>query len=203
MKAYPSISPEINYNETIYAFDKLDGSNVRVEWSSKRGFYKYGSRKRLISPSENFFGLAYKLVPEKYASLEEIAKSKKWRQAVFFFEMFGPNSFAGNHSENDDIDIVLIDAAVDNRGILPPKEFLKTFQYVPHADMLYHGKANKTFQDEVRNGALVGMTFEGVVCKGRIIKPGLPLMFKVKNQAWRDKLKNKFKDDPSKIQELM
>jgi len=36
------------------------------------------------------------------------------------------------------------------------------------------------------------MTFEGVVCKGqKYIYPGTPLMFKVKNKAWIEKLKIK------------
>ncbi len=33
------------------------------------------------------------------------------------------------------------------------------------------------------------MTFEGVVCKGKNVSPGLPLMFKVKNHAWYAKVR--------------
>jgi hypothetical protein len=43
MKTYPSISRDI-VGQPIYAFDKLDGSNIRAEWSKKNGFHKFGSR---------------------------------------------------------------------------------------------------------------------------------------------------------------
>ena len=33
------------------------------------------------------------------------------------------------------------------------------------------------------------MTFEGVVCKGKYISPGLPLMFKIKNIEWIKKVR--------------
>jgi hypothetical protein len=36
MKAYRSIDKRIIPNIFIYAFDKLDGSNIRVEWSRKK-----------------------------------------------------------------------------------------------------------------------------------------------------------------------
>jgi hypothetical protein len=40
MKEYPSIDREIRFGEPIYAFDKLDGSNIRAEWNKKRKFWK-------------------------------------------------------------------------------------------------------------------------------------------------------------------
>lgn len=45
MITYPSLDYYFDYPEIyIYAFDKLDGSNIRFEWSRKRGFYKFGTR---------------------------------------------------------------------------------------------------------------------------------------------------------------
>lgn len=37
MKQYPSITTKFSKAKTI-AFDKLDGSNIRAEWSDKKGF---------------------------------------------------------------------------------------------------------------------------------------------------------------------
>ena len=51
MKQYPSISGKL-VNTKIYAFDKLDGSNIRGTWSKKRGFYKFGTRTQMLD--ENY-----------------------------------------------------------------------------------------------------------------------------------------------------
>jgi len=40
MLEYPTIKKEV-INIPIYAFDKIDGSNIRVEWGPKNGFYKF------------------------------------------------------------------------------------------------------------------------------------------------------------------
>jgi hypothetical protein len=44
MKEYPSIDRKPRYGVPVYMFEKIDGSNIRVEWSKKKSFYKYGSR---------------------------------------------------------------------------------------------------------------------------------------------------------------
>ena len=50
MKQYETIPYYGDYlGPDIIAFDKIDGSNLRFEWSRKRGFYKFGTRK-MISP---------------------------------------------------------------------------------------------------------------------------------------------------------
>ena len=38
------------------AFDKLDGQNVRFEWTKKRGWFKFGMRRRLFDESDVEFG---------------------------------------------------------------------------------------------------------------------------------------------------
>ena len=50
MKHYPKIE---YYNKGLYGrdiigFDKLDGSNIRCEWSRKRGWYKFGTKSMKI-----------------------------------------------------------------------------------------------------------------------------------------------------------
>ena len=43
MKGYPSIPREVQHSLNVYAFDKLDGSQIRAEWTQKNGFFKFGS----------------------------------------------------------------------------------------------------------------------------------------------------------------
>lgn len=46
MKQYPHIEyANKNLGDKIWAFNKYDGSNIRLEWSQKRGFYKFGTKK--------------------------------------------------------------------------------------------------------------------------------------------------------------
>ena len=58
-----------NLGTEIIAFDKLDGSNLRFEYSKKRGFYKAGTRKMMIDSSHETFGFAVNLFLEKYLPL--------------------------------------------------------------------------------------------------------------------------------------
>jgi hypothetical protein len=47
------------------------------------------------------------------------------------------------------------------------------------------------------------MTFEGVVCKGaNDKKTKMPIMFKIKSQAWLDKLKEHCKEDEALFNKL-
>ncbi|KKN67684.1 hypothetical protein LCGC14_0459430 [marine sediment metagenome] len=189
MKTYPIISGDIVTSQPIYAFDKLDGSNIRAEWSAKKGFYKFGTRKRLLDRNEPILGPAVDLVLEKYADdLAKVFKKQRQRKAICFFEFHGPNSFAGYHDKDDEHIVTLFDANFQ-KGILEPKEFLKLFGHLDTPAMLFHGKVGPAFIKEVNAGELEGMTYEGVVCKGKNISPGLPLMFKIKNHSWYAKLK--------------
>lgn len=56
MKEYPSIPaaadllarPDAYLGQPFVAFDKLDGSNIRAEWDRKKGWLRFGSRRRLL-----------------------------------------------------------------------------------------------------------------------------------------------------------
>jgi hypothetical protein len=192
MIEYPVIQRGIRRSEQIYAFDKIDGSNVRAEWSKKRGFYKFGTRKRLMDETDPKFGKAKALILEKYAEdLESIFIKERQQKAVAFFEFHGPNSFAGYHNEDDDHTVTLFDVAYQH-GILEPKDFIKKFGKLDVPPVLWVGNANSVLIDLVKTGQLEGMTFEGVVCKGKYISPGYPLMFKIKNEEWIQKLKENY-----------
>jgi hypothetical protein len=203
MKEYPSIQGEI-VRQPVYAFDKLDGSNVRAEWSKKRGFYKFGKRHGLVDETDPLLGEAKGLIQERYSdALDKIFAKNRWQNAVCFFEFFGPNSFAGLHAEEPH-EVVLFDVGAEKKGILDPRDFLKMFSdQVKTAALLYHGNPNSILEDAVRSGQLEGMTFEGVVCKGKFVSPGRPLMFKIKSKAWIEKVKARYAGQPAKLAELL
>ena len=202
MKQYPSIDGNIQ-NKTIYAFDKLDGSNVRAEWSKKRGFYKFGTRKRLFDESDSIFGKAKNLIMANEEEVTKICKKERWQNIICFFEFYGPNSFAGLHEPKDEHQVTLFDVSVHKKGFLEPKVFLDIFDLLNIPSMLYHGKANQDFQQEVKEGILNNMTFEGVVCKGKYISPGMPLMFKIKNKHWVSEVKERHKDNKKLLKEML
>ena len=196
MKKYPSIT-NVLYKHNAYVFNKLDGCNVRAEWSPKRGFYKFGSRRRLVGRDDEIFGRVYDLIPSKYEELEKIAKKNRWKKAVFFFELYGPSSFAGQHHPDEELTVTLIDVAVDNKGILLPKTFLKIFQdKVEIPDLLYQGKIDGALVHKIRSGNLEGMSLEGVVCKANQYEsPGLPFMWKIKTNEWLEMVRELCGDD--------
>lgn len=190
MKAYPSIQREYMKDTPIYAFDKLDGSNIRVEWSAKRGFYKFGTKTQLIDKTSPRFGEAVDLFINKYErDLVKIFEKQRWQNVVCFCELYGENSFAGSHKADEPRDIILFDVSI-NDAILDPRDFLNCFEEVHIPKLLYRGKANEDFIKSVHFSELEGMTFEGVVCKGPWNKKrNMPWMFKVKSNAWIEKLK--------------
>lgn len=201
MKTYPKINGTIS-NIEIYAFDKLDGSNIRAEWSKKRGFYKFGTRKTMFDERNPQFGEAKLLIIKKYeADIAKAMKKAGYDRGVFFFEFFGPNSAFGYHADEEH-DVVLFDANINKIGMLPPKEFLKLFGHLDIAPLLYKGKPNENFLEEVKGGKLSGMTFEGVVCKAAHPNKRGVLMFKVKSLAWYTELRAKCGKDEKLFEEL-
>lgn len=194
MKSYPSIPHKLNQEVDIVAFDKLDGSNIRAEWSPKRGFYKFGTRKRIIDASDTHLGKAVTLIQEQYADdLPKIFMRQRWHQnVVCFFEFYGEHSFAGQHRRKDDHKVTLFDVSVYKQGFLSPNDFIKLFKDLEIPEILYRGKANKSFIESVRKSTLEGMSLEGVVCKApnpSKKKTGKPVMFKIKSEAWLEKLR--------------
>lgn len=190
MKQYPTIAGDVRPDVDIYMFDKLDGSNIRAEWSPKRGFYKFGSRKQLIDEN-HFLGESISLIKRDHEKvLGEIFKKERFEKATCYFEFHGPKSFAGDHAKDEPHVCTLLDVEVYKKGFMAPKDFLKAFQgQVPIPAMLYHGKANQEIVAQIRNGTFPGMTFEGVVCKAAAYKQWtLPVMFKIKNIKWLDKV---------------
>ncbi len=106
MKQYLEIQgPSKAPRENCIAFYKYDGSNVRAEWTRKRGWSKFGSRKVLIDETHPL-GDAINIFLQTYGDdLEKIFKNHKLfrncQNVTVFGEYFGENSFAGWHDPND------------------------------------------------------------------------------------------------------
>lgn len=192
MKSYPSIPRGIPLEFEAHVFDKIDGSNLRFEWSKKRGWHKFGTRKRLFDETDPVFGQVIPAFMESLADpVAEVAIKQRWDRLIIFCEGAGEHSFAGHHVPDDPMRVYLIDAAPYKKGILPPKEYLKLFGHID-AQAAYLGRHrwNAGFVNSVRNGELDGVSFEGVVGKALIKKK--IVMAKAKTQAWIDRVMNRF-----------
>ncbi len=202
MKSYPSIGTQFVRTKVV-AFDKLDGSNIRAEWSKKKGFYKFGSRNLLIDDKHPMLGESIGLIAEKYQEqLSSIFSAKKWERAVAFFEYYGENSFAGSH-EDEEHEVTLIDVNVYKRGIIEPLHFIELFEDVGIPKVLHKGVLIEDLVTSVKSGTLDGMTFEGVVCKYQNQKKNKVSMFKIKNRNWIDSLKKKCNGNDALFRRLL
>jgi hypothetical protein len=206
MKEYPSIPRIPHYGVPVYAFDKLDGSNIRAEWRRKKGqFYKYGSRTQLMDGGHPFLGDAIGIIQEKYEEgMCHVFEKNRWHEATAFFEFWGQHSFAGWHVLDEPHDVTLIDVKPFKHGILNPDEFLDLFGHLGTARFIFRGNMNAEVEEEIRSSRMLGITFEGVVCKMKVQgKQQNPEMFKVKTRAWLAKLKEKCGDDQAMFNRLV
>lgn len=193
MKEYPSIEARVNKEAECYVFDKLDGSNIRAEWTRKtKSFVKFGSRNRLLGDDQGKIAGAAQIISDKFLKdLNEVFIDERYERAIAFFEFYGPNSFAGNHpDEVSQMTATLFDIAPYKKGIIAPNEFMKLYGHVDVPKVLHRGRVGEELIQMVKSSKLPGMTFEGVVCKGPYDRRlGGPIMFKVKSFAWLNKLK--------------
>lgn len=184
MKSYPSIDgPSKAPKDSGIAFYKYDGSNLRFEWTKKRGWHKYGTRKRLFDETDPDFGAAIKLFKETHAPDLEAIFKKEYRdsqEVTVFCEYFGDLSFAGQHKPEDTTKrLVLIDVEIFKYGFVSPRDFVNIFckQLGDRAaQVIYEGNLNEQFIKDVREGKYP--LWEGVVFKGGS-----------KHKLWRTKIK--------------
>lgn len=205
MKAYPSIGFHFDPALRYHVFDKIDGSNLRAEWSPKRGFYKFGTRTRLLGSDQPTLWPAQEKFLERYGdALAERLLAARCPSAVAFFEYAGPSSFAGSHSDPvEAMTVTLFDIAVHQKGLLPPEQFLALSEGLPTPRLLHQGRITPEFIEAVQAGQMPGLTFEGVVGKGPFSQPaGGPLQFKLKTRAWLSRLKDKCAGDDALFERL-
>jgi len=204
LKSYPSITKDIDKDSYIYIHPKYDGSNIRAEYNSKQKFYKFGTKTQLIDEQSKPFGVAISLIKQKYEEdLVAVFEQYKIKQAVCFFELFGPSSFAGNHDFQENLDVKLIDVNLQNEGLIPISKFMKYFGHLDVPDILYEGHLTDEIIENIRNSSFKGISFEGVICKGAINnKTKMPIMFKIKTKAWLSKLFSYCKEDKSLFNQL-
>lgn len=205
MLAYPSIPKKIPVDllgRLFYVFGKLDGSQIRADWSVKRGFYKFGTRKAMIGSEAHIFLEAEGLIRRHESAIGAILRSRKWARATLFFEFHGPSSFAGEHLAEPHT-VTLFDVA-GPKGIVHPGDFIRTFPLaMPTAPLLHYGLVDEEFFATVRAGTLAGMPPEGVVCKGPPTTSGHPEMFKVKTDAWIARVQAKYGHRPDLLLDKM
>jgi hypothetical protein len=190
MLQYPEIagSAKAPLGKPCIAFYKYDGSNLRFEWSPKRGWYKFGTRTQLIDEKTPIYGSA---IPQFLSEMGDEIETRcrdierGLQRIVAFCEYFGPQSFAGKHVPGDQMESRLIDVSLYKRGFMAPRQFMNAFgDWSFAAKVIYQGNLNKQFIDDVRAG--VYPVWEGVVAKGD------GWMVKIKTQAYLQKLKEVF-----------
>jgi len=188
MKSYPRIQyfNQGIFNEDIYAFDKLDGSNIRAEWNPKRGWYKFGTRNIMIDERDLQFGEAITLFLNKYGdSLPKVFRTNKSYKRIesflVFAEYFGDESFAGRHIDSDPKDIILFDVDQYKHGFVTPKNFIEDFGHLHIPDIIYKGKYTMDFVQDIRNNKY--KLKEGVIVKG------ISKTKKQKDEIWMVKVK--------------
>jgi len=199
MIEYPSIMPSSKApHDSCIAFEKFDGSNIRVKYTNKKGFCLFGSRTQMFDKGHPFLGEAVNIFYQFYENplvnlIEEHFRHE--REVIAFLEFFGPNSFAGFHEKDDPKTLMLFDLMVGhkNRKFLLPQEFIKLCSptmAIPR--VIYEGNLNAQLIQDVRDGKYD--VVEGVVCKGTQrtgAHRGNVWMAKIKTQSYLDKLFNK------------
>jgi hypothetical protein len=190
MKQYPEIpgSTHAPLGVPCIAFEKYDGSNLRWEWSRKRGWHKFGTRTQLFDRTDPLYGQA---IPIFLGTMgDEIARrsndiERGVQRVICFTEFFGPGSFAGKHVQDEPKELRLIDMNLYKRGLMDPRLFARSFGDLPWcARVVYQGNLNRPLIEDVRKG--VYPVWEGVVAKGD------GFMVKIKTLAYLARLKEVF-----------
>lgn len=207
MIEYPTILPSSKGpKQHCIAFDKLDGSNVRVKYTHKKGFDLFGSRTQLFDKSHPFLGEAVDIFYRDYENPLVYLIEKNWpneREVIAFLEFFGTKSFAGWHDKDDPKQLVLFDLMIGhkNRKFLLPQEFIKlTSKFnIKTPRIIYEGNFSDQLIKDVRESKYD--VFGGVICKGTQrtgAARGGVWMAKIKTQKYFDLLKGKFGEEEAK-----
>jgi len=210
MIEYPHVMPSSRApRESCIAFLKLDGSNIRVKYTNKKGFCLFGSRTQLFDKGHPFLGESVDIFYKEYENplVDLIEKHfSDEREVIVFLEFFGDKSFAGYHEKDDPKRLVLFDIMYGHkaRKFLLPQEFVKLTSKigVRTAPIIYQGNLTDQFIYDVKDGKYESEgVVEGVVCKGTATTGahrGHVWMAKIKTQKYFDMLNAKFGEKEAK-----
>jgi hypothetical protein len=227
MKHYDSI-PRIQDDgtlngEMVWGFNKLDGQNFCATFKTKaNNFVSFGSRTVQVdehSESELAEAVTWFKVNKLDEKLIKIIKDN-WKKGdvfqgieeiTFFFEWYGPNSFAGKHDfwdyANGDMRLALIDVFLKKKGYMEPKDYYTLFKDsgIEIPDLIYRGPLNSEIISKIQNNdwtqpdAEFPNVKEGVVFKRSTLMKGQRRpSVKVKTKWWLNKLHSMYSEEECK-----
>jgi hypothetical protein len=178
------------------AFEKVDGTNIHLDWDRDHGFHAFGTRRDVFAHGARGNAAFLDAHPglegtfEAFQALAEpldrILRTTWTAQEVrVFAELVGDGSFAGAHVAGTARRLVLFDVELMGHGLVPPETFIAELGALPIPRVVYRGKLSGQLVEDVRKG-LYGVD-EGVVIKG---VGGAPWMAKVKTNAYLERLKS-------------
>lgn len=206
MKDYPSIPFQVRgwlEEESWWVFDKLDGSLIRVEWTPKSDFDKFGRKDGLLDDSNPFLPEARPLFEPFKDPVRRLLKDMRAKKATLFLEFSGEHSFAGDH-QDEPHELRVVDLALHPHGFVNPlvlHEFCCDLPLGGCALTLHHGPVDEDYVKRVWASDIPGMTFEGVVFKRN--ERHHRIMWKQKSDAWKQKLRERYKNDEREINKRM
>jgi hypothetical protein len=224
-KYYDSIPRFQDYGaldgEMVWGFNKLDGQNFSATYTPKTSkFGPYGSRTVLVDETSDQFGETVKwLKNSNYEEiLNSIVRNNRGKKGIFngideitfFFEWYGPNSFAGRHQEGDEMHLALIDVFLKKKGYMEPKYYYELFNEsgVELPELIYRGPFNKDIIERIQNNDWTSENpefpnvKEGVVFKRSTMMKGQRRpSVKVKTNWWINKLYSMYSEEECKILE--
>lgn len=204
---YPKIPENTNvFIDKCYAFEKYDGTNLHWAWNLVKGWHSFGTRRTQFSLNRNGIDEFTQTHPELQAAphifndkmrdslTSFLCRFKTCAAGVIIFtEFYGPNSFAGGHSEEDarcnTQKLTIIDVSIGNK-IISPRLLIEDFDSFGGFDVakvVYRGKYTGQFTEDVRKGKF--NVNEGVVVKG--IVNGEVFMTKIKTKDYLKRLQER------------
>lgn len=201
--------------EMVWAFNKLDGQNFCVKYNPRtKKFGPYGSRKRLVDASDDQFGECVRFF-ENSVYMDELSRIVKENsgkkglftgveEITFYFEWYGPNSFAGVHVPGDEMHLALIDVFLKKKGYIEPEPYYNLFVMntkIETPESIYHGPLTQEFIDSIRNNwdtetPNYPCVKEGVVCRRTTLMKGQRMpKVKIKTKRWIEELHKRYTED--------
>ena len=131
-------------------------------------------------------------------------------EITFFFEWYGPKSFAGFHSPGDTLRLAIIDVFLKKKGYLEPGVYWKLFKDsgIEVPDLIYRGKLTRDFVKEIQENdwtqedSKYPNVKEGVVVKRSTLSKGQRLLkTKIKTSWWLSELQKRYTPEECKLLE--